>query len=328
MVLLGTGFLYDVTDPVHPKLLCKIANTSAHIFTGDTVTYLKADSAAATAVILHSMGSGNESVATHIPTANLESASTWWASDGSVAAEAIMPTNPSAGDKVQLWVHTPSFTGVIDSYLFPLTDCICRFGIPPAVLAISPDHQYLVAGWPFKGAAPLIVYRLSDRSRAYTFDPTFRAALWDKTGHRLFATGNSGSASWTPESGLVQLSGAGRLEFLPGLSPDASQIAFSAYLADSDPTSLRVFVYDVKTDKVRMLRDALRSQAVFVKDGWVWYLEEGTCDASDATCPPWRTKPTGKVQAMNLADGVERQVDFQYAEDANGLLPGEYWPSS
>jgi hypothetical protein len=53
--------LYDVTDPVRPRLLCKIAYTSAHLFTGDTFEYLKPVSATETDVMLHALGSGNES---------------------------------------------------------------------------------------------------------------------------------------------------------------------------------------------------------------------------------------------------------------------------
>jgi hypothetical protein len=59
--------LYDVSDPVHPRLLCRISSTSAHLFTGDTFEYLKPVSATETDVMLHSLGSGNESVAARFP---------------------------------------------------------------------------------------------------------------------------------------------------------------------------------------------------------------------------------------------------------------------
>src|SRR6266849_268222 len=59
--------LYDVTDPVRPRLLCKISNTSTHLFTQDTFEYLKPVSATETDVMLHSLGSGNESHAGKFP---------------------------------------------------------------------------------------------------------------------------------------------------------------------------------------------------------------------------------------------------------------------
>jgi hypothetical protein len=332
MVLLA-GLLYDVTDPVHPRRLCSVSNSSAHIWTGDTITFLRNESPTSTAVVLHSIGSGNESVAGHIPHAGLASpgpfASTWWAGDATIAATTIPPAQSTPGDPTRVWVYSSGYTGDVYSYPYPLGDCICTFGIPPPTLAISPDRAYLVAGWPFgKGAQGLAVYRLSDRSLVKTFDTTLGVALWDRTGHRLYLSGLSGSVSWTPEGGQVTLAGAQTWQFLAGLSPDASQVAYTAYLDNNNQTSLRVFVYDVKTDKTRMLRDALRGQVVFVKPGWVWYLEETTCNVGDAGCGPTGTKASGKVQAMNLADGVERQVDFLYAEDTTALLPGEFWPSS
>ena len=32
--------VYDVSDPLHPRLICKIDNTSAHFVTGDTIEWL------------------------------------------------------------------------------------------------------------------------------------------------------------------------------------------------------------------------------------------------------------------------------------------------
>src|SRR5712691_275484 len=59
--------LYDVSDTLLPRLLCRISYASAHHFTGDTFVYLKAVSATETDVILHSLGSGNESNAGKFP---------------------------------------------------------------------------------------------------------------------------------------------------------------------------------------------------------------------------------------------------------------------
>lgn len=326
MFLVG-GVLYDVTDPLHPRRLCAAANTSAHIWTLDSLVYLKAGTPSSTAVILHSISSGNETVPFHIPYPNLQApgpfATTWWGDGGTVAATTIQPAQPSTSEKSRVWVYTPSFTGEVFSYPYPLTDCICRFGVPTPVLSISPDRQYLVAGWPAGKGAQLSVYRLSDRTLVTTFDPSIGVALWDKKGHRLFLSGDGSAVAWTPESGVVALAGAQKWSFLAGLSPDASQVAYTAYLDNANPMSLRVFVYDMKTNQTRMLRDALRSQVVFVKPGWVWYLEETACD----NCAGG-TKPTGKVQAMNLADGFERQVDFNYAEETADLVPGEFWPNA
>src|SRR5260370_18667163 len=83
--------LYDVTDPVRPRLLCKISNTSTHLFTLDTFEYLKPVSATETDVMLHSLGSGNESHAGKFPF-NFTSGS--WLADQTLIAY-TQPLSPS-----------------------------------------------------------------------------------------------------------------------------------------------------------------------------------------------------------------------------------------
>jgi hypothetical protein len=112
-------------------------------------------------------------------------------------------------------------------------------------------------------------------------------------------------------------------------------VAYTAYLTDQ--THLRVFYYDLKAGTTRMLVDKMRSQALFVKDGWVWYLEEATCDPQ--TCgAPWGTEPTGKVFAMQLSAGTETEVTFAAGENPitkpgepaswPSFGPGEFWPAT
>src|SRR4029077_17275844 len=150
--------------------------------------------------------------------------------------------------------------------------CVSRFGPPPQVLAVSPDGQYVVAGWPVgKGSEPLAVYRVSDRTRGTTLDQTVYGAFWDRTGHRLFlnSIGNGATLSWTPEAGNSALPGAAGWSFLPGLSPQGSQVAYTAY-ADPQGLQPRIYIYDLKAATTRMLVDQIRTQVIFVKDGWVW----------------------------------------------------------
>jgi hypothetical protein len=195
----------------------------------------------------------------------------------------------------------------------------------------------VVAGWGFgKGGYPLAVYRLSDRTRVATLDQA-TTAFWDRTGHRLFVIGfgNDVTKVWAPETGISSLAGAGAWTNLAGLSPDGGQVA---YTANADPNSikLRVYLYDMKAGTTRMLVDKLRTQALFVRNGWVWYLEEAACDPM-ACGAPWGTQPTGKVFAMQLSTGTETEVSFGVGENpvmatnqVNWLpfTPGEFWPQT
>jgi hypothetical protein len=159
-------------------------------------------------------------------------------------------------------------------------------------------------------------------------------AFWDRTGHRLYATGRTGATrSWTPEDGFTPLAGATAWPFEVGLSPDGSQVAYTAYQDPANATDLRVFVYDITSHTTRLLANQMRSEVIFVKNRWVWYLEEAKCEPpGQATCPPWGTQPTGKVFAMDLTTGVETPVVFASGESPTALQsrwgPAEFWPNS
>jgi hypothetical protein len=167
-------------------------------------------------------------------------------------------------------------------------------------------------------------------------DPNVSFAFWDRTGHRLFLNrfGLAPSQAWTPEAGLADLAGAAAWSYFPGLSPDGGFVAYTAY---SDPNfrEPRVYVYDRKAGSTRMIVDRLRTQIVFVKAGWVWYLEERPCLAADSCAGS--TMATGKVFAMQLSGGTETAVTFAAGEDPltqSGDIyrvvfgPGEFWPAS
>ena len=338
MVLLNpagtTSLLYDVSDPLHPQLLCVLSNTSAHVFTGDTVAYLHPVSATETDVVLHSIGSGNESVVAKLPFASAYGA---WTPDGGVAAYTTMlpPSDGAPGGSMQVWLYSAGAGRVLFSYPVAPGDCVCRFGLPPPVLTLSPDGQYLAAGWESgKGAPPLAVYRVADGHRVLTADPQYSVAFWDRTGHRLLLAGQTAAAvaGWTPEGGIVTVAHT-PWSYLPSLSPDGTFGVYTAY-PSADQTQPRVYLFDRRSGTARMLVAAPRSQGLFVKDGWTWYLEERPCGANEGC--PGATSPSGTVYAMDLATYTEHAVSFAPAEDplANAGAEGwltfggpEFWPA-
>jgi hypothetical protein len=316
------SMLYDVTDPVHPRLLCRISNP-AHLFTADTFEYLAPRSATETDVMLHSLGSGNESVAGSFP---FSAANGAWRTDLSEMAYTVLRSDGI----VEVWLYAGQKDAVLFTYQQPQVGCICRFGVPSPALAISADGQYLAAG-PGIGAQTLAVYRTADRVRVATL--TSSVPFWGRMGHRLFLGGSTSAASWTPEGGLVPLAGSTAWPYLPSPSPDGAEVAYTDYSDAGVEMEPRVYTYSVASKTTRVVIDKMRTQIIFVKDGWAWYLEEAICDPP---CPVG-TAPTGKVFAMQLSSGTELPVTF--AAGANPLLqfgdpdfasfaPGEYWPNS
>jgi hypothetical protein len=324
---LGEQLLYDVSDPVHPRLVCAIQNTSTRLFTGDTFEYLKTVSATETDVILHSIGSGNESVVAKVPAAiGLGTI----APDGTTVAYTVSVQDANGVQATQVWIAAGGEKRLVYTYTDGIGDCICRFGLPPQLLGFSPDGQYIVAGWPVgKGSVPLAVLRVADGARVYIGDPGVAQAVWDHAGHRMYVDGDN-VVAWTPESGLAAVTPSG-WSYYPNLSPDGTAAAYTAY-AGTSFTQVRVFTYDFRAKKAQMLTSALRSQVLFVKDGWVWYLEEVECAPADG-CPS-ATRPGNKVFAMNLANHVEVPVVFAAGEapleqmNSFDFATPQFWPNS
>lgn len=235
---------------------------------------------------------------------------------------------------VHVWLYSQGKAKLVHDFGQPIGDCICRFGLPQQVLSFSPDRAYLVDGQiGGKGSTPLTVIRASDGATVLTADIGAWAGLWAPTGHRLILLGpnNGGMQSWTPETGVQTMPG-GNWIFAGGVSPDGSTLAFTRYIDPDTQVQPRVFAYDVEAGTSRMLVDKPRTQALFVKDGWAWYLEEHVC-SQDESCPGG-TRPTGNVFAMQLSTGVEQPVTFANGENplSGGnwwvFSPGEYWPNS
>jgi hypothetical protein len=328
----GTQLIYDVTDPVHPRLRCSISGTSAHLSSGTTFSYLSPQSADKTNIVIHWVADGNEGPAGVLPVVPSQAA---WIPDGVLTAYTIR-VDSSTGSSMQVWLYAGGTSILLFTYPIGFSGCHgCRFGLPQPILAVSPDGGYLVAGWSSgKGSTGLSVYSLSDHARLATFESA--SAFWDRAGHRLFLTspGTDTTLVWTPESGLSHVTGANSWSYLAGLSPNGGQVAYTAS-ADPNSPKWRVFVYDQKAATTRMLVDNLRTQVLFVKNGWVWYLEERPCEA--VICQQLGTVPTGKVFAMQLSTGIETEVSFAVGEnpvmptpDVNWLpfAPGEFWPAT
>jgi hypothetical protein len=327
-------YLYDVSDPLHPRLVCRILNTSVHILSGTSFEYLMPQPNATTRVVLHTLGTNNESVVATFPAdltgANLASPfpSVSWPAVPSIIGYATQGGLDSQGaTNIDVWAVTPTHSVKLLTYPVPGVDGFGRPGPPPPVLAISPDGAYAVAGWVLTQPS-LHVFRLSDNVDVSPALPSgVRIAFWSRAGHTLYIVGGSGVEMWTPESGSAPLPATPPWTLEPNSSPDDSQVAFTALPSNA----VRVYVYDLKAKSSRLLIDQPRSAAMFVKSGWVWYLEETACvESSDQACfDP--TVPDGNVLAMNLATGQETPVTFAAGEapvrpNLTYMVSGDVWP--
>ncbi|HVH62760.1 MAG TPA: hypothetical protein VNA65_04075, partial [Candidatus Dormibacteraeota bacterium] len=162
----GDSAVYDVSDPITPRLLCRIQHSSAQLSGALNFQYLDPRQDGSTDVVNH-FSDGSEARNFVLPVTVNTAA---WASTGALAYTIPLSSHGSCpAGATQVWIYQGSASTLLYTYCNGFGDCICRFGLPAPVLAISPDGQYLVSGWlAGKGSEPMAVYRLADRVRIAT----------------------------------------------------------------------------------------------------------------------------------------------------------------
>lgn len=326
--LLGT-FLYDVGDPLHPRAVCKILNTWPTIVTGTTFEYLVPRADGTTDVVLHALGSNNESTVATVKADLFHAYESWYggvawnATSASLAYLAAGGADANGLSVTDVWLATASARTKLYSYSVPGKDAFGRPGFAPETLAFSPDGAYLAAGWSVATSLPR-VFRVSDGANVGpTLPSDFRFAFWARTGDTLYLVGDTEVSTWSPGGAVTKISSTSWI-LEPNFSPDGKQIAFTVVTSTHQ---VRPYVFDTSAGTNRLLTDQPRSSVVFVKDGWVWEDEEKTCvPATDRPCfDP--TEPDGKVLAMELATGRESTVTFAAGESTYGAQLG-LWPAA
>ena len=333
----SASVLYDVTDPLHPHVVCRIANTYVHILTGTSFEYLVPRADGTTDIVLHALGSNNESVAARMKADLYRAWSGGWESVAwspsldTMAYLANGGVNADGLGVTDIWMATATGRTKVYSYAVGGKDAFGRPGFPPPTLGLSADGAYLVAGWTI-ALSPVRVFRLSDMADVTPSPPPdFRFALWGKSGHTLYMVGGSSVVVWTPGSPPNTLPATPAWLLGPNFSPDGARVAFTAVTTTRAVTAN---VYDLGSRTDRQLSSQPRSSIVFVRAGWVWDLEEKTCVQSSTSGCFDPTAPDGKVLAMELASGRESAVSFAPGEAPFQpptyafLGPGDLWPSS
>jgi hypothetical protein len=328
----GTA-LYDVTDPLHPRAVCRISNTAAHIVTGTSFEYLVPRAKGTTDVVLHALGSNNETVAATFKADIYHSNQGWWSpiawapSLNFMAYLADGGTDASGFGATDVWVATASGRSKIYTYSVPGRDAFGRPGFAPITLAFSPDGAYLAAGWTVATSPPR-VFRMSDRANVTPSWPAdFRFAFWGKKDDTVFIVGLQSVATWKPGASMTPVPATPAWVLAPNMSPDGTQVAFTTLTSTHD---VRAYVYDLSAKTSRLLVNQSRSSTSFVRTGWLWYAEEKPCfQSNDNPCfDP--TQPDGNVLAFELATGRESLVTFAQGEGPSnfGMTPVDLWPSS
>lgn len=329
--------LYDVSDPLAPHAVCRIANTVAHIVTGTSFEYVVPNPNGTTSIVLHTLGGNTETVRATIKADIYHAnggwfgAPVWLAGHDQIAYLASGGFDANGFDVTDVWLASPSGRLKIYSYAVAGRDAFGRPGFPPPTLGFSADGAYLAAGWTV-AQSPVRVFRVADNADVTPALPAdFRFGVWSPTGQTLYLMIGGGPVdagmveSWAPGGTVTRLPGTPSWILQPNFSPGASQVAFTIVTADKQ---VRAYVYDFATKSSRLLIDQPRSSVLFVRSGWLWEMEEKPCVQSSSNACFDPTQPDGTVLAFDLATGRENRVTFAAGEPAwqYGFSLLDLWP--
>jgi hypothetical protein len=305
MAVVSGQFLYDVSDPAHPRLVCRTTTTYLHVLDGNAVAYTTV-AAKKVYIVRRDLTTGAEFSIGRLP-ADPHGAKTW-TSDGSLEVYVTSQArgNGSFLNQVHLWSNgsdhvlfgiDPGFGGMEG-----------RWGALPAV-EFSPDHAYVALSESTFSINPhnVRIFSVADRRQALLSGTVAVGGTWVSSNTFVWATSSGLVMQWTPSAG-PKLFRSERWHG-PTSSSNGEWLAATLLNSRSEPHVLVVAVSGSQTFQSK----GLGSAPTFITPTVVWYAEE----RPDVVGP---TSPNGIVHSLDLTDGTDRVVQFRTGEKPTGTL--------
>jgi hypothetical protein len=320
MAVIADRFLYDVTDPAHPSLVCRSANTLIHRLDGNAIAYTSVVGGETT-VTRHDLTTGAESPVARLPVdplANPAGAHAAWTSDGSLEAFATSSA-PDATGRFQLQLHL--WSNGADHVLSTIDRVPMGFASrwsPFGVVEFSPDRAYVA----FSPVLDFMrIFSVADRSQVFAVATRAVGGKWIANDRFVWAVDQdlskpSGVIQWTPATGATVL--RPDYWYAPTSSLDGAWLAatepFPLSNIQSDTSYPHVVIVSMRGAKV--FQTGLGSAPGFVTSTVVWYAEEGPC----TQCGIGPTAPNGTIHALDVTNGRDQTFRFRVGEEpiANG----------
>jgi hypothetical protein len=319
------SLLYETSDPIHPRLVCKSASAELRILTGTSVVYA-VRGPTGFRIVSQPVSGGAETELFSAAVGNPVDFD--WSTTGAYASAIVAGTDSSNGDQL---LRVTLFDGSSTKHLYD-DKVQVGFGgayefVPPEPFHLSADGRYLVSRFTHSlDPLPLRVYGLDGRL-LLSLDRSAIDAVWSRTGHTLWILETGKVQQWTPESGLVDLpktSGG----WLMAVATGSQSLTYTTMDAQGH---LSVHVYS-PSGGIQDAGPIDRSRGGPIPKLGLWYLEEKSCSAAVAPCP-WTTAPDGVILRYDLSTGSEARVQFAPGEAPDGLglnafIIGDEWPLS
>jgi hypothetical protein len=307
MAVVAGQFLYEVSDPNHPRLVCRGTNTYFHLLDGNAIAYTTV-AAKKVYIVRRDLATGVESEIAELR-ADPNVTTMGWTSDGSlqVFTSYVPRANGRWLEQVHLWSNGADhvlytfdagpggFAGRWSAHV------ILEFSPDLAYLAIS-DTNYSPQNYNVR------IFSVTDLSQRLVTGTQGLAAgggTWIANDHFVWAAGAGTLMQWTPTTGAKLL----RSErwFTPTSSSDGRWLAGTLLTDTSKPHVLIVPAGGGQTFKT-----GLGSSPGFVTPTVVWYAEERT----------GASVPDGTIHAFDVTNGSDQVVRFRVGEKPtipNGL---------
>jgi hypothetical protein len=310
MVVIAGDFVYDVADPVHPRLVCRAASTAIHLLDGNSIAYTTAV-AGHVVIVRRDLTTGAESRIAQLrvepqPYYYGRAAWTW---DGSL--EVYSTSVPRPNGRWLVSVHLRS--GAADSVLFTVDagpgGLESRWS-PRPILVFSPDRAYLAVsdfGFAIYGNN-VRIFSVADRRQKFVTATSSSGGTWIGNDRFVWASGKL--MQWTPTGGAKPL----RPEAWYGATTSSDGLWLAGTLI-TDWASPRALI--VRDGGRTAFKTGPASSPAFVTPTVVWYAEEGPDTSGSNQCSEPCSHPTvpdGTIRAFDVTNGTDVVVRFRAGE--------------
>jgi hypothetical protein len=315
MTVIAGAFVYEVADPLHPRLVCRSANTVLHLLDSNAIAYTAVVDGHVV-IVRRDLTTGAES-----RLAQLRAdphpyyyGGVGWTWDGSLEVYSTSGV-PRADGRSLVSVHL--WSSGADHVLFRIDagpgGLESRWS-PRGILAFSPDHLYLaISDFPFYIYGENVrIFSVADQGQKFVTAMSSSGGTWIGNDRFLWATmASSGSLmQWTPSGGAKLL--RSETWWGPASSSDGRWMAGTLVTDVSNP---RVVTAPVSGGAA--LTTGPGSSPRFVTPTLVWYAEEGPDTSGSYQCVEpcsHPTTPDGTVRAFDVTNGADRVVSFSVGE--------------
>jgi hypothetical protein len=309
MVVIAGTFVYDVADPVHPRLVCRGVDTVIHLIDAEAIAYTTVVDSQVV-VVRRDLTTGAESRIAQLR-ANPNDRVSAWIPDGSLE---VYATSGVAGADGRWLVSVHLWSNGADHVLYTIEagpgGLESRWA-PRGILEFSPDHAYVaISDFSFAiYGLSVRIFSVADRSQKFVTGVS-SGGTWIANDRFVWAPMPGSLMQWTPSGGATLL----RSEAWYGAtsSPDGHWLAGTLLTDQSNP---RVVIAPVAGG--RTFTTGLGSSAGFVTPTVVWYAEEGPDTSGSYQCLEPCSHPTvsnGTVRAFDVTTGTDLIVGFRAGE--------------